>query len=670
MTSLPKIGYNHHIDALTLARKMGQMLLAAESTRGLGLALVALEQHEDALSVMKDAHSIYKQLHPNDGISPIMVRAEIEYAEALRNAKQYDKALKHAREAREYREYLNPNDPIEPTICSVLASVIFAMNGDVSECIALADEAIALSESRAAVSDASAKEVEMHTLRKLNTLALKATFLDRSQRTDAAIGCQEDVVRGFNALVGKDHPQALAMEAMLGMLKGQGPPTLADSSKTAASGSGGNNPNSEQSKAKKGKGKKRGRRAGKKNKLKHEAADEAAAKLGEATKGVPASAGPASSGAEAKARAAPASSAVAPGQTGEEAAEELQWHTVTDKKGRSKKVDIVSASSLPATAVDEPPTDEHGFRGMSRKGAEQHSAEDARTVVQNRLDVLETQFATAAQQLAVLQMRVKTASEKAAEIGSAAAAAAAVGAAAAAVSVTPPPTAEHPGAIKKEPQESPETKDKGQTAGKKKKKKKSKQQRNKEKEIVAGNEHATTSAVHDAFVKGMKMFANNLKYSRTGEGVYLLDDTVEMTVKTINSIVLVRVDAGGWVPLQTYLAEYPAPAPAPALLSELASEAAPAPAPAPATTVPKASNEKTKPAQPTVEVQDSEDVKEVPIAASPQEQPVPVPVPVPTVVEVDEPDSSAFPSIPTLVGVGVLAVTLFYLFKRKGEVSR
>ena len=56
---------------------MGRPLLAAESTRGLGLALLALQQHDDALSVMLDAYQLYKQLHPDNGVSPIMVRAEI-----------------------------------------------------------------------------------------------------------------------------------------------------------------------------------------------------------------------------------------------------------------------------------------------------------------------------------------------------------------------------------------------------------------------------------------------------------------------------------------------------------------------------------------------------------------------------------------------------------------
>ena len=64
-------------EAGILPRKMGRPLLAAESTRGLGLALLALQQHDDALSVMLDAYQLYKQLHPDNGVSPIMVRAEI-----------------------------------------------------------------------------------------------------------------------------------------------------------------------------------------------------------------------------------------------------------------------------------------------------------------------------------------------------------------------------------------------------------------------------------------------------------------------------------------------------------------------------------------------------------------------------------------------------------------
>ena len=215
----PEIGYNNHIDALSLARKMGQPLLAAESTRGLGLALLALQQHDDALSVMTDAYTMYKQMHPNNAISPILVRAEIEYAEALRNAKKYTQALKHAKDAYENREYLNSQDPVEATIYSVLASTIFATQGDLTECIALADAAIGLSEKSVAVEGVSQTIVDVHTLRKLNSMALKASFLSASSGVDAAVACQEEVVAGFKVLVGAEHAQTQTMARVLKLLK-------------------------------------------------------------------------------------------------------------------------------------------------------------------------------------------------------------------------------------------------------------------------------------------------------------------------------------------------------------------------------------------------------------------------------------------------------------------
>eukprot|EP00729_Bicosta_minor_P010025 gene10025-25197_t len=305
----PEIGYNNHIDALSLARKMGRPLLAAESTRGLGLALLALQQHDDALSVMLDAYQLYKQLHPDNGVSPIMVRAEIEYAEALRNAKKYNKALKHAREADSLREYLNPNDPVEVKIYSVLASTIFATQGDIAECIALVDAGMALSDKNAAADGISQTIIEVHTLTKLNNMALKASFLGKSTGSEAAVACQEEVVAGFKVLVGEEDARTRTMEQVLQMLRSpesatsttdsaEVEPTRTPADKGAASdevagtdaapaaapgaaaakptpntdttgdGGGGGGGDDGDGATKKKKGKKRGRRAGKKNKLK------------------------------------------------------------------------------------------------------------------------------------------------------------------------------------------------------------------------------------------------------------------------------------------------------------------------------------------------------------------------------------------------------------------
>ena len=70
---------------------------------------------------------------------------------------------------------MNPNDPVEVKIYSVLASTIFATQGDIAECIALVDAGMALSDKNAAADGISQTIIEVHTLTKLYEQKKKKT---------------------------------------------------------------------------------------------------------------------------------------------------------------------------------------------------------------------------------------------------------------------------------------------------------------------------------------------------------------------------------------------------------------------------------------------------------------------------------------------------------------
>jgi len=229
----------------------------------------------------------------------------------------------------------------------------------------------------------------------------------------------------------------------------------------------------------------------------------------------------------------------------------------------------------------------------------------------------------------------------------------------------------------------------------------------KEEAISVGN---TNAGLHEAFVTAMSSVVGGggaRPYEQVGEGEYVLDSgKTRLKVRTINGVVLARVGRG-WEPLETFLATHLTPSSAtpasaspetpaannaqeqggeaPASPAEIvqAAEAPAAPAvpAAVAAVVSVAASTAPAPAAPAASTAPAG------VAAAALAEPILEPAnPAPVAAEehgtpkgevdsvVADPlgeETSAFlPSIPMMIGVGVVAVSLYFLLRRKGDLSR